>query len=79
MINDGFLAKLPLITDNEEAQQVHLLLFNQVLANNPVLAPHVEQVKSAILRIKETAEGKPELELLSDEGKGALEQVCSKF
>jgi len=68
-----------LVTDTEEAQQVHLLFFNQILVNNPVLAPHIEQVKSAIMRIKETTESKPELELLSDEGKGALEQVCSSL
>ena len=73
VITDGFLAKLPLVADSEEAQAVHLLFFNQVLANNPVLEPHVEAVKGAIMRIKETAERKPELELLSDEGKGALE------
>ena len=52
---------------------MHLLFFNQILANNPVFAPHMEAVKNAIMRIGEVAERKPELEILSDEGKAALE------
>ena len=56
---------------------MHLLFFEQILANNPVLAAHVEAVKNATMRIKEVAERKPELELLSDAGKAALQQVCN--
>ena len=51
----------------------------QILAGNQVLTPYLEDVKAAVLRIKELAESKPELEILSDAGKEALAKVCSSF
>ena len=51
----------------------------QILAGNQVLTPYLEEVKAAVLRIKELAESKPDFEILSDTGKEALVKVCSSF
>ena len=40
-----------------------------------MLKPHLEEVKAAVLRVKEFSEKKPELEILSDEGKEILVKV----
>lgn len=75
LINDAFLGKLPLISDNEEGQAVHLLFAQQIIANNAVFAAHAAEVKAAVARIIQYATEKPEEEILNDEGKAAFEQV----
>ncbi len=42
---DKFLSALPLKTDTAEGQATHLGFFKQVLAINPNLQNHAEQVK----------------------------------
>ena len=48
VIEPGFLAKLPLTTDTEEAQPVHALFLEQIIAGNQALAAHTEAVKAAV-------------------------------
>jgi hypothetical protein len=74
-----FLNLLPLYSDSEEAQSIHKLLFEQILASNPVLsqAEIVGDVKTCVARIVRIAQEKQELELLDDEGKQKAQQVIS--
>ena len=51
----------------------------QILAGNQVLTPYLEDVKAAVIRIKELDESKPELEILSDPGKEALAKVMNSL
>jgi len=55
--------------DDEEAPAVHKLFFKEVLAKNPALAAHEQEVKDAIKRIAVTAEAKKDvIEILDEEG-----------
>ena len=74
-----FLNLLPLYSDPDEAQAIHKLLFEQILASNPVLAQAeiVGDLKMCVGRIVRIANEKQELELLDDEGKVKAQQVIS--
>ena len=49
----------------------------QIISQNPNLAKpeYLTSLQGAVQRIKETDEGRPDLEILDDEGKGLLAQV----
>ena len=65
------LAKLPLTTDTEEAPVTHAEFLSQIIANNSHLMKpeHIAGIKGAVERINQVSTDKPELEILSDEGK----------
>lgn len=67
---------LPIIIDNDEAQAVHLLFAQQILAQNVNL---FQADKQAILktcnRILEVDEQDPEREILCDQGRQLLQQA----
>jgi hypothetical protein len=68
-----------LYTDSDEAQAIHNLLFEQILAKNPVLlqAEIAQDLKLTVQRIIKIAQDRPHLELLDDEGKQKAEQVVA--
>lgn len=76
-----YLSLLPLFTDEEEAQAVHKLLFEQIIAGNPILtnAEVASDVIQCVQRIVRLAQQKPELELLDDDGKVKAQTVVSKI
>ena len=74
-----YLSLLPIYTDSEEAQSVHKLLLEQILAGNPVLRmPELTtDVTQCVGRIIRIARDKQELELLDDEGMQKAMQVAA--
>lgn len=79
VIGEGFLARLPLLTDVEEAQPVHSQFLTQVLAKNPVLAAHAPLVAEAARRLSQEATSQPDLEILDDQGRALLTDVMSQL
>ena len=76
-----YLKLLPLYADTEEAQSVHKLFFEQILAGNPVfslpeLASDLTQCVSRVIRI---AQDKADLELLDDDGMQKAMLVVAKL
>lgn len=74
----AFLAKLPLVIDEEEARVVHLEFMKQIQVN-PVFAPFSEEVKSAVKRLLMKVQEKPDLEILCDEGKQQLQTLAQSM
>ena len=72
-----FMAMLPLKAESEEAQSVHRLLFEQILAKNPALMASVEQVKGALERIHATATTEPTLEIVKTEDMPLIQQCVA--
>lgn len=66
-----FLSLLPLYSDSIEAQAVHKLLFEQILAGNPaVTVPELKaDIVGCVKRIIRIANEQPDMELLDDQGK----------
>ena len=52
VVKDGFLAKLPITTDTEEAQVTHALFCDKILEKNAFLLAHEAEVKAALDRIQ---------------------------
>ena len=77
VVEQGLLAKLPLTTDTEEAPVTHAQFLSQIIANNSHLMKpeHISGIKGAVERINQVSTDKPELEILSDEGKQLLAQA----
>lgn len=72
-----YLGWLPLKAESEEAQNVHKLLFEQILAKNPAVMGSVDHVKAALERIHALATAEPDLEILRPEDVSLLQQ-CVK-
>jgi hypothetical protein len=72
-----YLALLPLKAESEEAQNVHKLLFEQVLQKNGALMGNVENVKGALERIHSLATAEPELEILRPADVPLLQQCVT--
>ena len=70
---------LPIHSDLSEADSVHELLLEQVLAKNPVLVNAGNLTKQCILRIKEYAEKHPEDSILGKKGEVLLQQVLPQI
>ena len=70
-----FLTALPL-SGEEEAQEAHQLLFEQVLAGNQVLlGPCKDQMLQSVLAIQTASTQKPEL--LTEEGQALMAKVLA--
>lgn len=74
-IANRFLSSLPLKTDNEEAQAVHYLFFDQISQKNALLAQVAPQVKTAVAAIVELDTKEPKLEILSDKGRAKYQEI----
>ena len=72
-----YLAMLPLKAESEEAQNVHGLLFRQVVAKNPALMGSAEQVKAALERIHVTATNEPKSEIVKTEDVPVMQQCVA--
>ena len=70
-----YLGLLPLKAESEEAQNVHKLLFVQILQKNPALMGNVEHVKSALERIHSLETAEPDSKILRP-GDVPLLQQC---
>ncbi|TNV74745.1 hypothetical protein FGO68_gene4951 [Halteria grandinella] len=71
-----FLNLLPLYSDSTEAQSIHKLLFEQIIAGNPVLTEVKAEVVGCVQRIIRISNEKPELELLDDQGKEKAQVIA---
>ena len=67
---------IPITEDLYEAEDLHKLVLQQVLAKNPVLMEVPDLTRECVMRIKEYAEAHPEPEsaILCKEGKQLLQQ-----
>lgn len=72
-----YLGWLPLKAESEEAQNVHKLLFEQILAKNPAVMGSVDHVKGALERIHALATAEPDLEILRPEDVPLLQQCVA--
>ena len=77
VVSKGFFDRLPLTTDTEEAQPTHKLLMQMIIARNAnlVRADLLPALQTAVTKIKETSDSRPDLEILDDEGKTLLAQA----
>ena len=69
------LNKLPLTNDIEEAQAIHTLVLEQVVAKNPVLVKNQEAIKAFMNKVQEymKTHTEPEEDILGDDGKKLFE------
>lgn len=79
LIKDEYIASLlssylPIKNDIDEAQEIHSLMFKQLLAQNEVLMKNADAVKGCIQRIQEYASAHTDIDedILGDEGKKLL-------
>lgn len=71
-----YLSLLPLKAESEEAQNVHKLLFTQIIAHNPALTGCIEETKAALERIHLTNTNEPSLEIVKTEDLPLLQQAA---
>lgn len=67
----GFLKRLPIVNDWEEAKRVHWQLLHEL--DNAVFAVHVQTLKETVKRIQKDSDKKPEI--ISKKGKKLLSEV----
>lgn len=76
-----FLQLLPLKNDADEAQNVHKMLFEEILKKNESLVMGSPEVQKALIdaisNINKLASENPEAEILDEEGKNLLAQVMN--
>lgn len=72
---------LPITVDCDEAQDAHMLLCKEILAQNQKIMPHAAELTACIKRIKEYTEAHTEKEedILGDEAKVLFEKVLQQL
>ena len=70
---------LPILADKDEAQDIHALVLEQVLAESPVVAANLDAVKACVGKLKEYLNAPKEDDILGKKGKELVVRAAEKL
>ena len=70
---------LPILADKDEAQDIHTLVLEQVMADSPVVAANLDAVKACVGKLKTYVDAPKEDDILGKTGKVLVVQAAQKL
>lgn len=70
---------LPIYEDKDEAEDIHTLLLEQIMAESPIVAANLDAVKVCVSKLKAKVDAPKDEDILGKKGKELVMQVAQKL